>query len=124
IYRRKFGEHVGVDYERGALTESILKLFGDQGSVEVTDAAHIRLKGLTDPPKAKYDIRLTGQRITYGYYRIDDVAFVVPLDMKKSQDPAPFAWIIERQTAPLAFQHYLEEFQRMFEEALLVYPSE
>jgi hypothetical protein len=74
------------------------------------------------PPRAKYEIRLTPQRITYSFYRIDDVAFLVPLDMKRAQNPAPLAWALAKDTAPRAFAHYLQEYETMFSEAIQVYP--
>lgn len=74
-------------------------------------------------PPAGYAISLTSQRITYSYYRIDDVAFIVPLDMKTAQDPAPLAWVLDRETAPRAFDHYRTEYDRLFEEAPRVFPK-
>ena len=82
----------------------------------------IKVTSLSNPPQARYEIRLTSQRITYGYYRVDGFAFLVPLDMKRDQNPAPFAWVVPQDTAPRTFEHYLQEYDRMFAEALRVFP--
>src|SRR6266481_1017360 len=102
-YQRKYYNRP-TDHIRNALEESITFLLGPC-KVKVKSASDIRVTGVTER-KARYEIRLTSQRITYGYYRIDDVAFVVPLDMKKDQDPTPLAWAFERETAEGAFDFY------------------
>jgi hypothetical protein len=38
--------------------------------------------------------------------------------MKKAQNPAPLAWVLEKEAAPQTFKRYLEESESMFQEAL------
>ncbi|HEX4966456.1 MAG TPA: TIR domain-containing protein [Thermoanaerobaculia bacterium] len=120
-YRRKYYDRT-PERIRNALQESIQGLLGPCELQLGKDGKPI-VSGVESPPEAAYEIRLTDQRITYGYYRIDDVAFLVPLDMKRSQNPAPMAWVLDRDTAPRAFARYCEEYNRMFEEAYRVYPE-
>jgi hypothetical protein len=119
-YQRKYHDR-DSGYIRKALEESIQGLVGPC-EVKVTSANDIVVSGVATAAKARIEIRLTSQRTTYGYYRIDNIAFVVPLDMKRSQNPAPLAWVIDNETAPRAFQHYVGEFDQMFQESLLIYP--
>lgn len=86
-YRRKFYNR-DAKYMRDAVIDSIRNLLGIC-DVNVTPAGTVIINDLKEPPAASYEIYLTSQRVTFGYYRIDENAFVVPLDMKKSQDPAP-----------------------------------
>jgi hypothetical protein len=81
------------------------------------DGQKVIVTDLTDPPVANYDLRLTDQRITFGYYRVNETSFVVPLDMKKQKDPAPLAWVVEKETAPGAYDSYLRGYGKVFEEA-------
>src|SRR5918996_4710101 len=101
-YQRKYHDRSG-DYLCNAVKESIQFLVGP-GNVQVTDSVsgqkEIKVIGLTNPPQARYEICLTSQRITYSYYRVDQFAFLVPLDMKRAQNPAPFAWAVAQDTAP------------------------
>ena len=120
-YRRKYFDRT-PEYMQRALQESIEGLLGPC-TVEAKREDDIKVSNVSNAPAASYEIRLTSQRITFGYYRIDDVAFIVPMDIKKAQDPPPLAWVLDRETAPRAFEFYLNEFSRMFEEALPVYPG-
>jgi hypothetical protein len=123
-YQRKYYDRQD-DYIRNALKESIEYLIGPC-EIQAIDGAsgqqEIKVTSLSDSPQARYEIRLTSQRITYGYYRVDRFAFLVPLDMKRAQNPAPFAWVVAQETAPRTFEHYLQEYDRMFAEALRVFP--
>lgn len=121
-YQRKFYDRT-ADYMRNALTESFQGLLGPC-RVETESPEHIRITDIERPPNARYMIRLTSQRITYSYYRVDNVSFVVPLDMKREQNPAPLVWVVEQETAQSAFEFYKREYDQMFEEAINVYPSE
>lgn len=123
-YQRKYHDRTD-SHIRNAVKESIESLIGLCEVQIATDASgqkEIKVTNLSDPPQAKYEIRLTSQRITYSYYRVDQFAFLVPLDMKKAQNPAPLAWVVSQETAPKAFEHYLQEYDRMFSEALRVFP--
>lgn len=120
IYHRKYYDR-SEDYVRNAVRDSISKLIGP---CDFDDAAgRLRVQNITNPPAGNYQLRLTDQRITYGYYRIDECAFIVPLDMKRDQNPAPFGWVLPRESAPKAFDFYLQEYDRMFSEAMNVYPA-
>jgi hypothetical protein len=114
-YQRKYADRTG-EYIRNAVKESIERVLGacdfDADAQGVLQA--IKPK---QPPKAHYEIRLTPQRITYSFYRTGDVCFVVPLDMKQAQDPAPLAWAVARATSPRVYEHYLSEYQHLFDEA-------
>jgi len=120
IYQRKYFDR-DSDYIKNAVKESIQGLLGPC-KIETSSPNAIRVTGVEKPPKAQYEIRLTNQRITYGYYRIDGVAFIVPLDMKRVQNPAPLVWVLDQETAPQAFQYYVNDYERMFEEAIHVFP--
>jgi hypothetical protein len=119
-YQRKFFDR-DADHIRNAVRESIERLLGPC-QWQINGPNDIKVTPSNWQGKATFDIRLTSQRITYGYYRIDSAAFIVPMDMKKSQNPPPLAWAIEEETAALPFAHYLAEFDRMFSEALPVFP--
>lgn len=124
MYRRKYHDRTS-DYILNVLKESIEFLVGPCNVQVATDPSgqkEIKVIGLANPPQAGYEIRLTSQRITYSYYRVDQFAFLVPLDMKRAQNPAPLAWVVAQETAPRAFEHYLQEYDRMFSEALRVFP--
>jgi hypothetical protein len=120
-YQRKYFDR-NAEQIRNGLRESIEFLMGGC-TVNVQAPDQISLTNLQAPPAATYDLRLTSQRITFGYYRIDQTAFIVPLDMKKAQDPSPLVWVLTREVAARAFDHYLEEYNQMFEEALHVFPG-
>jgi hypothetical protein len=122
VYRRKYYNRT-VEELLSKLSQSISDLLG---GCEITlrgDPARPHISQLQDPPGASYEVGLTDQRITFSYYRFDDVAFVIPLDMKRSQDPPPLAWVISKETCPMAFDRYLKEFDALFAEAHLVYPA-
>ena len=119
-YRRKFYDR-STEHMRNAVEESVRHLLGPS-RLEVNSPSEIRVLDVVNPPAAHYEIRLTSQRITFGYYRVGDAAVVVPLDMKRAQNPAPPAWAIDRETAPRVFDRYLSEFEAMFAEALSVFP--
>jgi hypothetical protein len=119
-YRRKYFDR-SVQYIQNAVKQSITQLLGDCEIVEDPNNSSIQIKAV-DPPQAKYDIRLTPQRITYSFYRIDEFAFIVPLDMKREQNPPPRAWVFAQDLSPRAFEHYVQEYERMFSEALHVFP--
>ncbi len=121
VYQRKYHDR-SSNYIRDAVMDSVSRLLGPCEFDEPSAGHCLRAKNLKDPPRAEYQIRLTSQRITYGFYRIDNYAIIVPLDMKKSQNPAPFAWVLPRESAPKAFDHYVQEFDRMFSEADSVFP--
>jgi len=118
-YRRKFFDR-SLEHMQNAVQESIQGLLGPC-NIEVRTKEEIIVSDIDCIPVASYDLRLTSQRITFGYYRIDDTAFMVPLDIKRAQNPPPLAWVLERETAPRAFDFYQNEFSRMFEESLVVY---
>lgn len=120
-YRRKYSDR-SPEYMRSAVEDSITKLLGPC-ELRVDASGAPAVTALTDPPSGGYEIRLTGQRITFGYHRIDAIAVLVPLDMKKSQDPAPYAWVIDAATNPKTFAHYRSQYDEMFQEAVRVYPS-
>ena len=120
-YQRKYQDRT-AEHIRQALAESVQGLLGPC-EIRLDEARNPVLSGLGASPQASYEIRLTSQRITFGYYRIDDVAFLVPLDMKKQQNPAPIAWVLDRETAPRAFNFYLEEYNRVFEESYGLFPK-
>lgn len=102
IHRRKYFDRT-PDQLRSRVKDSIGGLLG---ACEF-DEFPLQLTKLDDPPAADYQIRLISQRITYAYYRIDDVAFVIPLDMKKEQSPAPWGWVVTKDTAPRAYEHFV-----------------
>lgn len=121
IYRRKYYDRTLEDIQN-TLTASIKLLLG-QCRVEARSNGKVSVTALENPPAANYELRLTSQRITMGYYRVDDIAIVVPLDMRREQEPPPLAWVLDKSTAPRAFQHYLDEFTQAFEESQVIYRS-
>lgn len=120
-YRRKFYDR-STKYMKDAVEDSIKKILGEC-EIKVKTPTNIHAVSLASKPIANYDIRLTQQRITYGYYRIDDTIFMVPLDMKKSQNPPPIAWAIDKSTLPRVFEYYTNEFDKMFNESVKVYSN-
>lgn len=120
-YRRKFHDRDAA-YMRNALEESIRGLLG-QCDITYSEEKGLQIANLADPPAASYQIALTDQRITYSFYRVDDVAFIIPLDMKKSQDPAPLAWCFANETAPRTYRQYVQEYELLFNEGRHVYPN-
>jgi hypothetical protein len=118
-YRRKYYDRA-PEQIRAKLEKSIKELLGPC-EIHLNELQRPVISAVEKPPTASYNIRLTDQRITFGYYRIDDVAFLVPLDMKLSQNPAPMAWVLDRGTAPEVFDNYLAEYNQMFREAYSVF---
>jgi Predicted nucleotide-binding protein containing TIR-like domain len=112
-YRRKYSNRT-AEKLRSYLIESIELLFSCE--IEVKGRKVIATH-LADPPVADYDLRLTNQRITFAYYRINESSFVAPLDMKKEKEPSPLIWVVERETSPSAYESYLREYNTVFEEA-------
>jgi hypothetical protein len=104
-----------------ATRESIQKLLGPC-TLKVNSSGDITVSGIRKPPRAQFEIRLTDQRITFGYFRLNGVATIMPLDMKTKQKPAPVAWLLDKNTSPMTFKHYLMQYEKMFEEALCIYP--
>lgn len=118
IYQRKFGSERDQAYMQGAILRASENFIGPSS---------FNSKRLTITPRkapvANYDIRLTGQRITYDYCRVDDVALLIPLDMKLEQNPQPPAWLITRDEHPEIFSFYLGDFADVFKNARSVYAS-
>jgi hypothetical protein len=84
---------------------------------------HLRIKAPEHPPRARFSIYLTPQRITYSYWRVDDRAIIVPLDVKLSQDPRPIAWALAADATPRAFAYYATDSEALFEEQNRVYTT-
>ena len=120
-YRRKYHDRT-PEYMRDAVIDSISRLVGECEVTTQQGQPPIRVSNLRNAPRARYEVRLTRQRITYSLYRIDRILFLVPLDMKTAQNPAPLAWLVNQETAPRTFEHYRQEYDRMFDEAQSVYP--
>lgn len=120
IHQRKYYDRTPAQL-RSRVIDSIGGLLG---ACEF-DEFPLRLTRLDDPPTADYQIRLISQRITFAYYRIDEVAFVIPLDMKKEASPAPWGWAVTKDNAPKAYEHFLTEYDTIFAEAESgrVYPA-
>jgi hypothetical protein len=120
-YQRKYYDRDSAHMQDG-VQDSIRGLLGPCDLKPNAAGDFIVASAVTDPPLGNYDIRLTSQRITFGYYRIDGIAVLVPLDMKRAQNPAPYAWVIDSTTAPRTFEHYRYQYEEMFGEATRVYP--
>ena len=116
-YRRKFFDRTATQL-RSYLTESIELLLAPC-KVEF-DGQTVHVSELKNPPKADIEIRLTNQRITFSYYRINEISFVVPLDMKTQKEPSPIVWAVDKETIPLAYDAYLREYTTVFQEAAKV----
>lgn len=138
IYRRKYIDR-DEQYLEKAVCDSIQTvLLGDSDpeeakKIELTDLAcssehrrrEVKIGDLVDPPKAQYEIYLCSQRVTFSYYRIDDIAFIIPLDMKLAKGPAPYVWTISKERNPRLFNYYLHtEYDAVIESATKVYPKE
>lgn len=74
------------------------------------------------PPPAKIEIYFTRQRVTHAYYRIDDLMCVVPLDMKKSGDPPPCAWVFTKDQGAATYSYYKNHFDSVIKESIGAYP--
>jgi hypothetical protein len=121
VYQRLYRQRTSKQLRDG-LVESIQKLLGPC-KIKVNGAKDIRVIDVERPGKAEFDVRLTSQRITFGYFRANEVASIMPLDMKTKQKPAPVAWLLDKAGAPLTFDHYLKQYQMMFDEAMPIYVS-
>jgi len=119
IYRRKYYDR-SVDHIRTAVKQSIEQVLGKCEIVEDLSNKTLRITNIANSPKAKCEIWLTPQRITYSYYRIEEFVFLLPLDMKRDQNPAPRGWVFSRDMNPRTFKHYVEEYDRMLNEATRV----
>lgn len=120
MYRRKFHDR-DAPYMRSALSDSIRGILGPC-NIEPSNGG-VSISNITDAPRADFQIFLTRQRITYSLYRVDDVTFIVPLDMKLPQDPAPLAWCFARDTSPRTYGQYFAEYEQLISEAQRVYPT-
>jgi hypothetical protein len=120
-YLRKYTDRDGP-YIQKAICESIEKLLG-QCAFDFDDKG--RLSGVRprQAPEGRFEIALTSQRITYSFYRVDDTCFVIPLDMKRSQEPPPLAWTLSQETAPAPFGQYSGEYTSVFNEGRVVFSS-
>jgi len=118
MYRRKIKHE--PKYFRTAIEETIGRFVG-AGKLKKT------LKGPCFAPDrpivADFDVRLTQARITYDYCRVDNVAVVIPLDMKSNQNPPPPAFLLTRDEHPELFAFYFGDFGAMFKDARSVYAS-
>lgn len=117
IYRRKYYDRT-PEQLRAYLLESIELLLAPC-KVEV-HCKDVIVSEVQQPPAADFDIRLTNQRITFSYYRVNEISFVVPLDMKKTKEPSPLVWVVEKETAPVPYDAYLKEYNTVFEDATRV----
>lgn len=116
-YRRKYYDRTHEQL-RSYLLESIQLLFSPC-KVE-HQGGEVIVSELEELPVAEFDVRLTNQRITFGYYRVNEASFVVPLDMKKQKEPSPLVWVVEKENAPAAYGTYLQEYNSVFQEATRV----
>jgi len=138
VYRRKYVDRT-IEYLEEAVRGSIRHVLlgeedpdeaekivlGDLESPTEDRVREVRIGDLVDPPKAQYEICLTPQRITFSYYRIDDIAFVIPLDMKPGKGPAPYVWTISKERNPEIFEYYIHtEYDAVIGRAKKVYPKE
>lgn len=120
IYQRKYTDRT-QEHIQNALCDSVAGLVG-ASDFDIQDGKLHSVKPKVQPTIA-YDVRLTSQRITYSLYRVDGTVFVVPLDMKTSQNPAPLAWMFAKETAPHTYKHYADEYELMFKESRCVFSS-
>jgi DNA polymerase III epsilon subunit-like protein len=121
-YRRKY-ENRSEKELQDRLADSVRNILIDSGdpkeagTIRAVDGK-LNISSLSHPPAANYQIYLTPQRITYGYYRIDDIAWIVPLDLKSSKDPSPFAWAFDRERSTRLFDYYAnDEFENVIAQA-------
>jgi hypothetical protein len=129
-YLRKYGDPKrGSDYLKNELLTSIREIILGEENAQEYDKIRMEdgklvIGDLRSRPRARLKVYLTRQRITFSYYRSDDVAWVIPLDIKKSKDPAPFAYALARSRVTELFEYYsTAEFQKVVEEARPVYSS-
>lgn len=121
LYQRKYFDRT-ADQIRTRAKESIESLVGPCDLHHEVGKSLPSICTFLDPPTADCSVFLTSQRITYSYWRVDDIMCVCPLDMKQSQDPAPMAWMFDKETAAKTFQSYTDEYERILQEAMRVYP--
>jgi len=127
IYRRKYRDRTDDDMQKGLIESIRMVIAGDENP---DDAQRIKavngqigFEPLSRSPDAKISVHLTDQRITFGYYRIDDIAWIVPLDMKLPKGPSPFAWAISKSRLPDMFRYYAEvEFENVIKHARQIFP--
>ena len=126
IYMRKYRDDTHNEPEiQKRLERSIRAVVGDFSATTkiVKSSGKGKIKVRTSVKnKAKVEVYLTSQRLATSYYRLDDLAWIIPLDVKKSKDPAPMCWGISEGTAPAVFERYQEEFNQILKEAQRVYP--
>jgi hypothetical protein len=118
-YQRKYHDRE-APYMQEAIKESITRLLGPC-KFDLSEDGYLQPIVPDHPPRAHFEISLTSQRITYSFYRVDETCFIVPLDMKRSQDPPPLAWTVSRETAHGIYEHYVGEYANMFSEARRIY---
>jgi hypothetical protein len=123
VYLRKYTDRKSA-YMQNAIVESIEKLLGPSEFTYADSSKSLQRITPKQKPIASYKIAVTPQRITYSFYRIDETSFVVPLDMKLSQDPAPLSWTFSRETSKGVYDQYAGEYSTMFSEARLIYDSD
>jgi len=127
VYRRKYVDRSDEDMRRG-LVESVRMVLAGNANLDDAQKINADVGGLTigqlvNPPRAAVSVYLTPQRITFGYYRIDDVAWIIPLDMKLAKGPSPFAWAISRSRSPELFSYYEhDEYDNIIGNARRIYP--
>jgi hypothetical protein len=118
-YQRKYSDRDGA-YIQNAVCESIQRLLG---KCDFEFDANNRLINVRaqQTPEAQIQLSLTSQRITYSFYRIDETCFVIPLDMKREQDPPPLAWTLSQETARVPFNQYSTEYTTVFNEGRRIF---
>lgn len=121
IHQRKYFDRT-AEYIQNAVKDSIQSILGPCEFEHKKNGRLLRVINNVSIPKQNFEVRLTRQRLTYAFYRIDDIALIAPLDMQTDQRPAPLMWAFERDTAPETFQHYVDMFDAMFGEADSVFP--
>ena len=109
-YQRKYFDREANDIQ-DKLSES---LKGLTGAKEIRNEDSILKAVGCAEYKCELSVGLTMQRITYSYYRLDDMAVIVPLDMKRNRDPSPYAWVVLQHVAPNVFTRYVEDFGRLW----------
>jgi CAP12/Pycsar effector protein, TIR domain len=118
-YRRKYFDRE-APYIQEAIKDSIQRLLGPC-AFNSNEAGALHSIMPNQQPEAHFEIVLTSQRITYSFYRIDDTCFIIPLDMKLSQDPPPLAWSFSQETSRGTYEQYVGEFTTMFGEARRIF---
>ena len=127
MYRRKYVDRTAQELRERLVDSLRMVLIGDEQPQEVQKIRinndELVIEELADRPSASYNVYLTRQRITFSDYRIDSVAWIAPLDMKRAKGPSPYAWAISRDRHPELFDYYLQqEFEDVIRDARRVYP--